>query len=98
MREIMGSVINYHMLTFVAGTALETGKPFPVECMPPFEDEYVLRPCCESTICMLVVEGDLEPHDRDLASRGIPPSEISRGSVHEKPGPSIGRTRPKNPD
>ena len=52
--------------TFVAGTALETGKPFPLECncggvvtiMPPFQDEYVVCARCESRIRILVIEGD----------------------------------------
>lgn len=56
----------FDLYTFVAGAALEAGKPFPVECncsgvitiMPPFQDEYVVCPCCESKIKMLVIEGD----------------------------------------
>ncbi len=56
----------FDLYTFVAGAALETGKPFALECncgavvtiMPPFQDEYVVCPRCESTIRMLVVEGD----------------------------------------
>jgi len=56
----------FDLYSFVAGAALETGKPFALECncgavvtiMPPFEDEHVVCPQCESTIRMLVVEGD----------------------------------------
>jgi len=56
----------FDLYTFVAGAALEGGKPFALECncgavvtiMPPFQDESVVCPSCESTIRMLVVEGD----------------------------------------
>ena len=56
----------FDLYTFVAGAALESGKPFVLECncgaavtiMPPFQDEHVVCPRCESTIRMLVVEGD----------------------------------------
>ena len=56
----------YDFYTFVAGAALEQGKPFPLRCncggvvtiMPPFQDEYVICPRCESRIRMLVIEGD----------------------------------------
>ena len=56
----------FDLYTFVAGAALEAGKPFPMECncggvvtiMPPFQDEYVVCPRCESKIRMLVIEGD----------------------------------------
>jgi hypothetical protein len=54
------------LYTFVAGEAIEGGKPFVLECncgaivtiMPPFQDESVVCPTCESTIRMLVVDGD----------------------------------------
>jgi hypothetical protein len=57
----------FDLYTFIAGAALEVGKPFPLECncggvvtiMPPFQDEYVVCARCESTIKMLVIEGDL---------------------------------------
>lgn len=57
---------SFDLYTFVAGAALETGKPFPLECncgavvtiMPPFEDEHVVCARCEATIKMLVIEGD----------------------------------------
>ena len=57
---------SFDLYTFVAGAALETGKPFPLQCnceatvtiMPPFEDEFVVCPRCEATIRMLVIEGD----------------------------------------
>jgi len=56
----------FDLYTFVAGAALESGKPFQLECncggvvtiMPPFQDEYVVCARCESRIKMLVVEGD----------------------------------------
>ena len=56
----------FDLYTFVAAAALEGGKPFALECncgavvtiMPPFQDESVVCPRCESTIRMLVIEGD----------------------------------------
>jgi hypothetical protein len=56
----------FDLYTFVAGDALKADSPFPIECncggivtiMPPFQDEYVVCARCESTIRMLVVEGD----------------------------------------
>ena len=56
----------FDLYTFVAGAALAAGKPFPLQCncrgvvtiMPPFQDEYVVCPRCESRIKMLVIEGD----------------------------------------
>lgn len=56
----------FDLYAFVAGAALEGEKPFALECncggvvtiMPPFQDEHVVCPRCESTIRMLVVEGD----------------------------------------
>lgn len=56
----------FDLYTFVAGAALETGKPFLLECncggvvtiMPPFQDEDVVCARCESRIRMLVIEGD----------------------------------------
>ena len=56
----------FDLYTFVAGAALEGGKPFRLECncggvvtiMPPFQDEYVVCARCESRIRMLVIEGD----------------------------------------
>ncbi len=56
----------FDLHTFVAGAALKTGKPFSLACncggvviiMPPFQDEYVVCPKCESRIRMLVIEGD----------------------------------------
>ena len=57
---------HFDLYTFVAGDALESGLPFALECncggvitiMPPFQDEYVVCPRCESRIKMLVIEGD----------------------------------------
>jgi len=56
----------FDLYTFIAGAALERGKPFLLECncggivtiMPPFQDEYVVCPRCEAMIKMLVIEGD----------------------------------------
>ncbi len=56
----------YDLYTFVAGAALETGKPFRLECncggvvtiMPPFQDEDAVCPRCGAKIRMLVLEGD----------------------------------------
>ncbi len=56
----------FDLYTFVAGAAIEKAKPFALGCncgatvtiMPPFQDEFVVCPRCESTIRMLVVEGD----------------------------------------
>jgi hypothetical protein len=56
----------FDLYTFVAGAALKAGKPFPLQCnckgvvtiMPPFQDDYVVCPRCESRIKMLVIEGD----------------------------------------
>lgn len=56
----------FDLYTFVAGAALEASEPFPLQCncggvvtiMPPLQDEYVACARCESTIKMLVIEGD----------------------------------------
>src|SRR2546425_1476550 len=56
----------FDLYAFVAQAAIETGRPFPLECncggvvtiMPPFQDEYVVCSRCESKIKMLVIEGD----------------------------------------
>jgi len=56
----------FDLYAFVAEAALETGKPFQLQCncggvvtiMPPFQDEYVVCVRCESRIRMLVIEGD----------------------------------------
>jgi hypothetical protein len=56
----------FGLYTFVAGAALEAGKPFLLQCncggvvtiLPPFQDEYVVCPRCECRIRMLVIEGD----------------------------------------
>jgi hypothetical protein len=57
---------HFDLYTFVAGAALQRLVPFPLECncgkvitiLPPFQDEYVVCPGCESRIKMLVIEGD----------------------------------------
>lgn len=56
----------FDLYTFVAGAALESGKAFQLECncggvvtiVPPFQDEFVICPRCESRIKILVIEGD----------------------------------------
>lgn len=56
----------FDLHAFVAGAALESGEPFQLSCncggvvtiMPPFQDEYVICPECESSIRMLVIDGD----------------------------------------
>jgi len=56
----------FDLYTFVAEAALQGGAPFPLECncgkvitiMPPFQDEYVVCPGCESRIRMLMIGGD----------------------------------------
>lgn len=56
----------FDLYTFVAGSALSADCPFQLECncgglvtiMPPFQDEFVICPQCESKIRMLVIEGD----------------------------------------
>jgi hypothetical protein len=56
----------FDLYTFVAAAALEAGKPFPLTCncgavvtiLPPFQDEYVVCPRCESKIKMMLIEGD----------------------------------------
>lgn len=62
----MASTPEFDLFTFVAGAALQFGSPFPLECncggvvtiLPPFQDEYVVCPRCESKIKMLVLDGD----------------------------------------
>lgn len=61
-----GRVQTFDLYTFVAEAALESGKPFPLQCncggvvtiMPPFQDEHVVCPRCEARIRMLVIGGD----------------------------------------
>lgn len=56
----------YDLYSFIAGAALEKGEPFPLKCncggvvtiIPPFQDEYVVCPVCESRIRLLVIKGD----------------------------------------
>ncbi|HEY5122839.1 MAG TPA: hypothetical protein VIK14_03810 [Ignavibacteria bacterium] len=56
----------FDLYTFVAGKALKSGKAFPLKCncggvvtiLPPFEDEFVTCHKCESTIKILVIDGD----------------------------------------
>jgi len=56
----------FDLYSFVAGAALASHSPFQLECncggvvtiLPPFQDLYVVCPRCESTIKMLVLDGD----------------------------------------
>ena len=56
----------FDLYTFVAGAVIKKNNPFQLTCncggvvtiMPPFQDEYVVCPRCESRIRMLVIEGD----------------------------------------
>lgn len=85
--------LQYDLCTFVAGAALETGKPFPLECncggvvtiMPPFQDEYVVCPRCESRIRMLVIEGD-PGYIIGAESDGSPRLLPVQGSASPHPG------------
>ena len=62
----MPKKMDFDLYSFVAGSAVKTGKLFPLECncggivtvMPPFQDEYVVCARCEAKIKMLVIEGD----------------------------------------
>jgi hypothetical protein len=85
---------HFDLYTFVAGAALESGTPFALECncggvitiMPPFQDEYVVCPQCESRIKMLVIEGDpgyIIGADSDGAPKLLPVQGSS------KPHPNI---------
>lgn len=57
---------NFDFYTFVAEAALTKETPFQLTCncgakvtiMPPFQDDYVICPECESKIRMHVIEGD----------------------------------------
>jgi hypothetical protein len=54
------------LYTFIAGAAIKGNDPFFVHCncsgvitiMPPMQENQVVCPKCETTIKMLVVEGD----------------------------------------
>lgn len=54
------------LYTFIAGAAIKGNDPFPVQCncggiitiMPPMQENEVICPNCETTIKMLVIEGD----------------------------------------
>lgn len=56
----------HDLYTFVAGAAIEKGEAFFLMCncggtvtiMPPFQEESVICPSCESSIGIHVVEGD----------------------------------------
>jgi len=56
----------FDLYTFVAEAAIQKNEPFKLTCncggvitiMPPFQDDFVICARCESTIKMLVIEGD----------------------------------------
>jgi hypothetical protein len=56
----------FDLYTFVAGAAVESGEPFPLQCncggvvtvMPPFQERAVVCPLCESSIGIHIIEGD----------------------------------------
>jgi hypothetical protein len=83
----------FDLYTFVAGAALESGKPFQLKCncggvvtiMPPFQDEYVVCARCESRIRMLVIEGDLG-YIIGADSDGTPKLLPVQGSSKPHPG------------
>ncbi|AEO47161.1 hypothetical protein [Rhodospirillum rubrum] len=60
------SDVKYDLYTFVAGAALESGKPFQLKCncggtvtiLPPMQEESVYCPSCEAHIKVLCLEGD----------------------------------------
>ncbi|GGF18040.1 hypothetical protein GCM10011611_24850 [Aliidongia dinghuensis] len=60
------STPKYDLYTFVAGEALESGKPFQLRCncggtvtiLPPMQEESVYCPSCEAHIKALCLEGD----------------------------------------
>jgi hypothetical protein len=90
----------FDLYTFVASDALKQERPFALECncsgivtiMPPFEEEFVVCPNCESTIKILAIEGDpgfilgkngegeviLIPVQGSDKARNTPPEERAR--------------------
>ena len=62
----MGRVRHFDLYTFVAEYGIRTKEPFPLHCncgsivtiMPPFQEQFVVCPNCESTIKIMVLEGD----------------------------------------
>jgi hypothetical protein len=54
------------LYTFIAGIAIQGNNPFIVQCncggeitiMPPMQENQVVCPMCETTIKLLVIEGD----------------------------------------
>lgn len=54
------------LYTFIAGSAIESNDPFMVQCncggqisiMPPMQENQVVCPQCETTIKMIVIDGD----------------------------------------
>lgn len=89
----MPKKVKFDLHTFVAGAALEGEKPFPLNCncggvvtiMPPFQDEYVVCPRCESRIRMLVLEGD-PGYVIGRDSQGNPMLIAVQGSSQPNPG------------
>ena len=73
----------FDLYSFVAGAAIESGEPFPLRCncggivtiMPPMQEQSVICPICESSIRLLVVEGDpgyIIGRDSDGSPRLLP--------------------------
>jgi len=62
----LGKGRRFDLYTFVAESAIRVEEPFPLHCncgsvvtiMPPFQEQLVVCPNCESTIKMIVLEGD----------------------------------------
>jgi hypothetical protein len=62
----MATKKTHDLYTFVAGAAIEKSEAFFLKCncggtvtiMPPFQEESVICPSCESSIGIHVVEGD----------------------------------------
>ena len=82
----------YDLYTFVAEAAIEKGHPFPIKCncggvvtiMPPFQDEDVICPRCESKIRMIVIRGD-PGYIIGSTAEGEPTLLYVQGSTHPHP-------------
>jgi hypothetical protein len=62
----LGKGRRFDLYTFVAEHGIRTEEPFPLHCncgsivtiMPPFQEQFVVCPNCESTIKIVLLEGD----------------------------------------
>ncbi len=62
----LGKDRHFDLYTFVAEYGIRTREPFPLHCncgsivtiMPPFQEQFVMCPNCESSIKIIVLEGD----------------------------------------